>query len=74
MFSYRTLFITGFLFYISAMIALGIFPIILDEYKGFLASCIFVFINGFGNAILQSSMFALVSFFPVENTIAVGTG
>jgi len=74
MFSYRTLFIAGLIFYISAMIALGIFPIILDEHKGFLVSCIFVFINGFGNAILQSSMFALVSFFPIENTIAVGTG
>ena len=74
MFSYRTLFTVGLIFYISAMIALGIFPIILDEQKGFLVSCIFVFINGFGNAILQSSMFALVSFFPIENTIAVGTG
>lgn len=74
MFSYRTLFIAGLIFYISAMIALGIFPIILDEHKGFLVSCIFVFINGFGNAILQSSMFALVSFFPIGNTIAVGTG
>lgn len=73
-FSYRTLFIVGLLFYISSMIALGIFPIILDEYKGFLVSCTFVFINGFGNAIVQSSMFALVSFFPIENTISVGTG
>ena len=74
MFSYRTLFIAGLTFYISAMIALGIFPIILDEYNGFLVSCIFVFVNGFGNAIVQSSMFGLVSFFSIENTIAVGTG
>ena len=74
MFSYKTFFTVGLLFYISSMIALGILPIILDEYKGFLASCVFVFINGFGNAIIQSSMFALVSFFPIENTIAVGTG
>ena len=74
MFSYKTFFTVGLLFYISSMIALGILPIILDEYKGFLASCFFVFINGFGNAIIQSSMFGLVSFFPIENTIAVGTG
>ena len=73
-FSYKTFFITGLLFYISSMVALGILPIILNEYQGFLASCFFVFINGFGNAVLQSSMFALVAFFPIENTIAVGTG
>ena len=73
-FSYKTLFYFSLCGYMFSLITLPISAIYFPADLGFKISCIVIFINGFSNAVISSSMFGLVSFFPVENIIAVGTG
>ena len=73
-FSYKTLFYFALCGFVTSLISLPISAIFFPADLGFIISCIFIFINGFSNAVISSSMFGLVSFFPVENVIAVGTG
>ena len=76
--SYKKRIIFGLSCYIFSLIILPIATIysnmIGQKYMGFICCCVAVFINGFGNAVTQSSVFGLVSFFPMKNTIAVSTG
>ena len=73
-FSYKTLFYFSLCGYMVSLISLPISAIFFPSDLGFMVSCSVIFINGFSNAVISSSMFGLVSFFPVENVIAVGTG
>ena len=73
-FSYKTLFYFALCGFVTSLIFLPISAIFFQADLGFIISCIFIFIIGFSNAVISSSMFGLVSFFPVENVIAVGTG
>ena len=73
-FSYKSLFIFSLFGFMVSLIALPLSTIYFPAHLGFILSCASVFLIGFSNALLQSSMFALVSFFPIENVIAVGTG
>ena len=73
-FSYKTLFYFSLCGFIFSLITLPISAIYFPADLGFKISCVVIFINGFSNAVISSSMFGLVSFFPVENIIAVGTG
>ena len=73
-FSYKTLFIFSLFGFMVSLITLPIATIYFPANVGFMLACFSVFLIGFSNAILQNSMFALVSFFPLENVIAVGTG
>ena len=73
-FSYKTLFIFSLLGFMVSLITLPIATIYFPANIGFMLACFSVFLIGFSNAVLQNSMFALVSFFPIENVIAVGTG
>jgi hypothetical protein len=57
-----------------SLISLPISAIYFPSDLGFKISCIVIFINGFSNAVISNSMFGLVSFFSLENVIAVGTG
>lgn len=74
MFSYKTLFYFSLCGYMLSLIFLPISAIYFSSDLGFKISCIVIFINGFSNAVISNSMFGLVSFFPLENVIAVGTG
>ena len=73
-FAYKTLFIVSLCGFMLALISLPFSAIYFPADIGFKISCISVFITGFSNAIISNSMFGLVSFFPLENVIAVGTG
>ena len=73
-FSYKTLFYFSLCGFMFSLITLPISAIYFPADIGFKISCVVIFINGFSNAVISSSMFGLVSFFPVENIIAVGTG
>ena len=73
-FTYKTLFIFGLCGYMLALITLPIATIYFPPDLGFKISCFAIFVNGFSNAIVQSSMFGLVSFFPIENVISAGAG
>ena len=74
MFSYKTLFYFSLCGYMFSLISLPISAIYFSSDLGFKISCIVIFINGFSNAVISNSMFGLVSFFSLENVIAVGTG
>ena len=74
MFSYKTLFYFSLFGYMFSLITLPISAIYFSSDVGFKMSCIIIFINGFSNAVISNSMFGLVSFFSLENVIAVGTG
>ena len=74
MFSYKTLFYFSLFGYMFSLITLPISAIYFSSDVGFRMSCIIIFINGFSNAVISNSMFGLVSFFSLENVIAVGTG
>ena len=74
MFSYKTLFYFSLCGYMFSLISLPISAIYFPSDLGFKISCIVIFINGFSNAVISNSMFGLVSFFSLENVIAVGTG
>lgn len=73
-FSYKTLFYFSLCGYMFSLIFLPISAIYFPPNLGFKISCAIIFINGFSNAVISSSMFGLVSFFSIENVIAVGTG
>lgn len=73
-FSYKALIYFALVGY---MISLSIFPIVtiyLPSDLGFKICSFLVFIIGFSNAVISNSMFGLVSFFSIENVIALGTG
>ena len=73
-FSYKTLFIFGLCGYMTALVSLPLAAIFFPGKMGFMICCLSIFINGFSNAVFQSSLFGLVSYFSIENVIAVGTG
>ena len=73
-FSYKTLFVFSLFGFMVSLITLPIATIYFPANLGFILASGSVLLIGFSNAILQNSMFALVSFFPIANVIAVGTG
>lgn len=73
-FAYKTLFLFSLCGFMISLISLPIATIYFPADLGFKISCFSVFLTGFSNAIIQSSMFALVSYFPLKNVISLGAG
>ena len=73
-FSYKSMFYFSLLIYAFILFFFPYITIYFPSEISFKISCIFILLNGLANAVISNSMFGLVSFFPIENVIAVGAG
>ena len=73
-FSYKSMFYFSLLIYAFILFFSPYITIYFPSEISFKISCIFILLNGLANAVISNSMFGLVSFFPIENVIAVGAG
>ena len=74
LFSYKTMFYSSLLIFAFILLFFPYITIYFPSEISFKISCFFILLNGLANALISNSMFGLVSFFPVENVIAVGAG
>ena len=71
---------TKFMLYFSqvaTMLSLALFPFVVVNYPqniSFPISCLLIVVNGLSTAFSSSSLFGMVSFFPLKCVIALGTG
>ncbi len=72
--SYKTMFYSSLLIYAFILLFFPYITIYFPSEISFKISCFFILLNGLASALISNSMFGLVSFFPVENVIAVGAG
>ena len=71
---------TKFMLYfsqIATMLSLALFPFVVVNYPqhiSFPISCLLIVVNGLSTAFSSSSLFGMVSFFPLKCVVALGTG
>ena len=62
---------------VATMLSLALFPFVVVNYPqniSFPISCLLIVVNGLSTAFSSSSLFGMVSFFPLKCVIALGTG
>ena len=73
-FKYKTQIYTSLLIFLINLILLPITTIYIKGILGFRINCIIMLLNGVSNALISSSIFGLVSFFPIKCLISLSMG
>ena len=73
-FKYKTQIYISLLIFLINLILLPITTIYIKGILGFRINCIIMLLNGVSNALISSSIFGLVSFFPIKCLISLSMG